>query len=243
MSIKKKLGLGVASAALGLSLVGGGTWAAFNDVETMTNSLAAGTLDLVIDKPVDGAFTVSKLVPGEWIERSFEIQNDGNVNISEVLLTMTTNFNAGTMPQDIRSGSGNPTASYPASHNAVEDEFLKQFKIEVFNSDDHNLLTANDLIGNTTIDGQTFASLYDLKKHIADGKEFDVVSNDGLDNKEGDFNNRDSDTIKIKLTFVNDSTKVGPEYVQNKYMSNSVTLNFAFEAKQEARTGNVANDN
>ncbi|WP_267490480.1 TasA family protein [Bacillus licheniformis] len=30
MGTKKKLGLGVASAALGLALVGGGTWAAFN---------------------------------------------------------------------------------------------------------------------------------------------------------------------------------------------------------------------
>ncbi|MGD6832404.1 TasA family protein [Sutcliffiella halmapala] len=240
MSIKKKLGLGVASAALGLSLVGGGTWAAFNDVETMTNSLAAGTLDLVIDQPVAGSFNVSKLVPGEWIERSFEIQNDGNVNISEVLLTMTTDFAAGEMPQD---RSANPTASYPAPHNTIEAEFLKQFKIEVFNSDSHNLLTANGLTAGTTVGGQTFISLNDLKQFVS-SNAFDVVSNDGLDNKEGDFNNRDSDTIKIKLTFVDDPTKVvgTPEYVQNKFMSNSVTLNFAFEAKQDARTGNVAND-
>ncbi|MCL6570669.1 MAG: M73 family metallopeptidase, partial [Bacillus sp. (in: Bacteria)] len=32
MSIKRKLGMGAASAALGLSLIGGGTWAAFNDM-------------------------------------------------------------------------------------------------------------------------------------------------------------------------------------------------------------------
>ena len=31
MSIKKKLGLGVASAALGLSLIGSGTYAYFSD--------------------------------------------------------------------------------------------------------------------------------------------------------------------------------------------------------------------
>ena len=34
MSLKKKLGLGIATAALGMSLVGGGTYAYFNDVET-----------------------------------------------------------------------------------------------------------------------------------------------------------------------------------------------------------------
>ncbi len=46
MGTKKKLGLGVASAALGLALVGGGTWAAFNDIETTQATYAAGTLDL-----------------------------------------------------------------------------------------------------------------------------------------------------------------------------------------------------
>ena len=48
MGIKKKLGLGVASAALGLSLIGGGTWAAFNDAATINNHFAAGTLDLEV---------------------------------------------------------------------------------------------------------------------------------------------------------------------------------------------------
>ena len=46
MNIKKKLTVGVMSATLGLSLVGGGTWAAFNDTATINNQFATGVLDL-----------------------------------------------------------------------------------------------------------------------------------------------------------------------------------------------------
>ena len=49
MSLKKKLGMGVASAALGLSLIGGGTFAYFSDKEVSNNTFAAGTLDLTLD--------------------------------------------------------------------------------------------------------------------------------------------------------------------------------------------------
>ena len=49
MTIKKKLGLSVATAALGLSLIGGGTYAYFSDQEVTQNTFAAGTLDLAIN--------------------------------------------------------------------------------------------------------------------------------------------------------------------------------------------------
>ncbi len=41
--------MGVASAALGLSLIGGGTFAYFSDKEVSNNTFAAGTLDLTLD--------------------------------------------------------------------------------------------------------------------------------------------------------------------------------------------------
>lgn len=46
MSIKKKVGLSLASEALGLSLIGGGTYAFFSDKAETTSTFAAGTLDL-----------------------------------------------------------------------------------------------------------------------------------------------------------------------------------------------------
>ncbi|WP_010174983.1 CalY family protein [Bacillus coahuilensis] len=85
MGIKQKLGLGVASAALGLSLVGGGTYAYFNDTETSTNTFAAGTLDLSVDPEV--IINVDNIKPGDWMNRTFKLNNDGSLDISRVLLT------------------------------------------------------------------------------------------------------------------------------------------------------------
>ena len=50
MGIKKKLGLGVGAAALGLSLIGGGTFAYFNDTSTIHNGFQSGTLVMDVTK-------------------------------------------------------------------------------------------------------------------------------------------------------------------------------------------------
>ncbi|SEU09542.1 spore coat-associated protein N [Salinibacillus kushneri] len=84
MSLKKKLGAGIAAAALGISLVGGGTFAYFNDTETSNNTFAAGTLDLSMDPQV--VFDVGNLKPGDYMIRDFELQNTGSLDIKSVLL-------------------------------------------------------------------------------------------------------------------------------------------------------------
>jgi spore coat-associated protein N len=89
MGIKQKLGLGVASAALGLSLIGGGTYAYFNDVEVNNSTFAAGTLDINVkgnDKD-NAIIDVSNLKPGDTMERKFKLNNTGSLNVSKVLLT------------------------------------------------------------------------------------------------------------------------------------------------------------
>ncbi|WLR43914.1 CalY family protein [Bacillus carboniphilus] len=85
MSLKKKLGLGVASAALGISLIGGGTYAYFSDTATTTGTFAAGTLDLNA-KPTE-IIDVDNIKPGDWMTRSFKLKNDGSLDIAEILLT------------------------------------------------------------------------------------------------------------------------------------------------------------
>ena len=57
MSLKKKLAMGAMTGALGLSLVGGGTYAAFSDTETASNTFAAGELDIKL-KEQDGTETL-----------------------------------------------------------------------------------------------------------------------------------------------------------------------------------------
>ncbi|QWC22457.1 M73 family metallopeptidase [Bacillus haikouensis] len=84
MGIKQKLGLGVASAALGLALVGGGTYAYFSDSVETSASFAAGTLDL--NAAPTTIINVDKIKPGDWMTRSFELKNDGNLDIAKILL-------------------------------------------------------------------------------------------------------------------------------------------------------------
>ncbi|MBH0156587.1 M73 family metallopeptidase [Fictibacillus sp. 5RED26] len=82
MSLKKKLGLGVASAALGLSLVGGGTYAYFSDTAEANATFAAGTLDLNANPTT--IINVDKIKPGDTMLKSFKLVNAGNLDIASI---------------------------------------------------------------------------------------------------------------------------------------------------------------
>ncbi|XQY90596.1 CalY family protein [Metabacillus sp. HB246100] len=84
MSLKKKLGLGVASAALGLSLIGGGTYAYFSDSAEATGTFAAGTLDLSVDPTT--IINVDNIKPGDTMLRSFDLVNGGSLDIASITL-------------------------------------------------------------------------------------------------------------------------------------------------------------
>lgn len=84
MGIKKQLGVGVMSAALGLSLIGGGTYAYFSDSQVTSNTFAAGTLDLAAD-PTE-IISVDNIKPGDSMIRTFELENNGSLDISKVFL-------------------------------------------------------------------------------------------------------------------------------------------------------------
>ncbi|WP_100012706.1 TasA family protein [Lentibacillus sediminis] len=84
MGIKKQLGMGVLTAGLGLSLIGGGTFAYFSDSETSNNTFAAGTLDLAVE-PTE-VIDVENISPGESYTRDFELENNGSTDINSVLL-------------------------------------------------------------------------------------------------------------------------------------------------------------
>lgn len=87
MTLKKKLIMGSATAAMGLSLVAGGTWAAFNDVEQTSNTIAAGTLEL----SASGDYLdldLGNLKPGDHFTRQVRFDNDGSLAIKEVLMAI-----------------------------------------------------------------------------------------------------------------------------------------------------------
>ncbi|MGG2093113.1 biofilm matrix protein CalY [Bacillus sp. S13(2024)] len=84
MGLKKKLGMGVASAALGLSLIGGGTFAFFSDKEVSNNTFAAGTLDLSLNPKT--IIDINNLKPGDYARKEFVLQNKGSLAIKDVKL-------------------------------------------------------------------------------------------------------------------------------------------------------------
>ncbi|MBY0595686.1 biofilm matrix protein CalY [Bacillus bingmayongensis] len=84
MSLKKKLGMGVASAALGLSLIGGGTFAYFSDKEVSNNTFAAGTLDLTLDPKT--IVDIKDFKPGDTVKKEFLLKNSGTLAIKDVKL-------------------------------------------------------------------------------------------------------------------------------------------------------------
>jgi len=84
VSLKKKLGMGVASAALGLSLIGGGTFAFFSDKEVSNNTFAAGTLDLALNPKT--IVDIKDLKPGDSVNKEFLLQNNGTLAIKDVKL-------------------------------------------------------------------------------------------------------------------------------------------------------------
>jgi spore coat-associated protein N len=84
MSLKKKLGMGVATAALGLSLIGGGTYAYFSDTAEASGNFAAGTLQLSTN-PTQ-IINVTNIKPGDTMIRSFDLNNDGSLDIAKILL-------------------------------------------------------------------------------------------------------------------------------------------------------------
>ncbi|MFG6118818.1 MULTISPECIES: CalY family protein [Thalassobacillus] len=86
MSIKKKLGMGVMSAAMGLALMGGGTYAYFSDTAEASGSFAAGTLQLSTNP--EEVINVDKIKPGDTMLREFKLENDGSLDIASIdLLT------------------------------------------------------------------------------------------------------------------------------------------------------------
>lgn len=84
MGLKKKLAMGIATGALAVSMIGGGTYAYFNDVETSTNTFAAGTLDLSLTP--QEIINVTNIKPGDWMNREFTLNNDGSLDISKIEL-------------------------------------------------------------------------------------------------------------------------------------------------------------
>ncbi|MFD2445752.1 TasA family protein [Bacillus sp. CGMCC 1.16607] len=179
MSLKKKLGLGVASAALGLSLIGGGTYAYFNDVETSNNTFAAGTLDLTVNPGV--IINVDKIKPGDRMSRTFKLENKGSLDISKVLLS--TNYT-------VVDAKGNNTAA---------DDFGKHIRVNFLKNEDKNgvIQPEENIIVRTT--------LADLKGQTPDAVQNKIDAWFGWGDEASGIKAGTSDDLYVQFEFVDNN--------------------------------------
>ncbi|WNS76387.1 TasA family protein [Bacillus sp. DTU_2020_1000418_1_SI_GHA_SEK_038] len=209
MTIKKKLTLGIASAALGLSLVGGGTFAAFNDVETMNNTLKSGVLDLKVDPSV--IFNVSKLKPGDYMLRDFKIENIGTLDIEKVLMHTSI---------EVKDREG----------NIVDSDFASQFIINFLTSDLQPIITPWDNVSLQDLKGLTDnGKSPDITTYLKQGLIVPLKP---------DLPVGDTDHIVVMITFKNDDKKDNETglYFQNEYQGLDMKLTLNLEATQYSGT-------
>ncbi|EFV75588.1 hypothetical protein HMPREF1013_04083 [Bacillus sp. 2_A_57_CT2] len=179
MSLKKKLGLGIASAALGISLVGGGTFAYFNDVETTNNTFAAGTLDLAVNPTT--IIDVNNIKPGDRMSRTFKLENNGSLDISKVLIN--TNY-------EVVNKAG-------AAANS--DDFGKHIRVNFLKNEDKNgvIQRPENIIVSTT--------LADLKGEMPDAVENKIWAFLGWGDEASGIEAGSSDDLYVQFEFVDNN--------------------------------------
>lgn len=156
MGLKKQLGMGVMSAALGLSLIGGGTYAYFSDQETTNNTFAAGTLDLSVNPST--VIDIDNIKPGDSVTKDFELKNDGSLDIKKVLLD--TDYS-------VVDDQGDNT-----------EDFGKQIEVEfLYNAD-----KLDDVIYETTLDKLKDMTPEAVSEHVFN----ELLDEEGLETGTGD---------------------------------------------------------
>ncbi|SHF89672.1 TasA family protein [Ornithinibacillus halophilus] len=151
MSVKKKLGMGIAAAALGISLVGGGTFAYFSDTAEQTNHFTSGTIDLAVNPTVQ--VPMNNLKPGDWMPRSFELQNNGSLDIKYV--DLSTEYT-------VRNGQGQVV------NDDLANEYAKQLYVQFLNNtsgdDDYEVLFEVSLYDLKNLSPEDLATKIDIER-------------------------------------------------------------------------------
>lgn len=257
MTMKKKLMSGALAATLGISMVGLGTWAAFNDVETVDASIAAGTLKMDLAK-VGGkpyAFSINNLKPGDSMTREVQFVNKGTLAIKEVLMTIEDVQFQDYAPGAGEAGDGD---AWVVDRNTDKLDYLDQFEVTVFAIGTEGggkyskellinpvslkdfYLAADSLNTDKGVSGDAISAartaVYNAiaHKNYIKGNRINVTTetNDGFEGVPVDPT--DVDRMEIKVEFKDDVEKkyADGSYMQNRYQGNSANITLSFEARQ-----------
>jgi len=220
MSLKAKLTMGILSAAAGISLISGGTYASFTDVEQAQASYAAGTLNLEL-KNVTGktigtdlfSSTLGNLKPGDSVEKTFALVNSGTLSIRDVFLKATYS------EEDYVDGADPASAVYEKIDEKHKirnsaDDFADQITIEV---------SSGEILPLKLVWKGTLKELH--KDSVDTGDLTDNFYNYGLPA----LPLADADPVHVKLTF--------KPTADNQYQGDALKkINFQFFATQHLGT-------
>ncbi|MFL0583684.1 CalY family protein [Solibacillus silvestris] len=190
MSIKKKLAMGIATGALAVSMIGGGTYAYFNDVETNKSVFAAGTLDInVKGNNADNAIiNVTNIKPGDTMTREFNLNNTGSLDVAKVLLTSKYN---------VTDANNNNAGADLGEHIKVQFLVNNDKKTEVIHETTLKALSSTDVVDRDVL-GWLFGGENDgLKAGTSDKL---TVKFEFVDNTK-DQNVFQGDSLQLEWTF------------------------------------------
>ncbi|NIK11914.1 TasA family protein [Alkalibacillus almallahensis] len=254
MTMKKKLAVSGIAGAMGLSLIAGGTWAAFNDIEATTGGVEAGTLKMDLSQ-IDGepyTFNISDLKPGDKMTRQIQFNNSGSLAIKDVLMTIEDVGFEDYVPTEGEAGYGDAWAD-EADTDVLEylDQFeLKFMKIGLEGNDSNYPHT---LIENVTLKDLYLASdsLYDKPSGDVNGARNTIIN--AISNPDRLADNRlvvstianegwegvplvpsDNDQMKLVIEFVEDDSETYEDgtHKQNRFQGDSANIEVSFEARQ-----------
>ncbi|WP_459500902.1 TasA family protein [Bacillus sp. C1] len=185
MTLKRKIGMGIASAVMGAALIGGGTFAYFSDKEVSSNTFAAGILDLTTNPTA--IINVNNLKPGDTITRDFELVNSGTLDIEKVLLYSE---------YTVKDAKGDNT-----------EDFGSHIKVTILKNTDkgHNIIKEKKLseLGgkpSVPVNNDALAEQLDEKGIKAGNKDKFKVKFEFVDNGKNQ-NQFQGDTLELKWTF------------------------------------------
>lgn len=190
MNLKKKLATGIVTGALAISMIGGGTYAYFNDVEVNNSSFAAGTLDINVagNDAANAIIDVTNIKPGDTMSRNFKLNNTGSLDVSKVLLTSK---------YTVADAKGDNAGADLGEHIKVKFLINKDKKTEVVHETTLKALSSTDVVDRDLLGAILGGEQSGLKAGSND--DFTVLF-EFVDNKK-DQNVFQGDSLKLELTF------------------------------------------
>lgn len=197
MGIKTRLGMGIATGVLAVSMIGGGTYAYFNDEEFNNSTFSAGTLDInVAGKDAANAIIdVGTMKPGDTMTRTFKLNNTGSLDVSKVLLKSEYSV-------------------IDWKDDNIGADFGEHIKVTVLTNIDKRQVVVLDTtlakLGQKDVVGKDWYNLLGEKSGLKAGTSDDFIVTFHFQDNGNDQNIFQGDSLKLKWTFDAQQTAGNP---------------------------------